>query len=120
MTTAFVLSGGCNLGSVQAGMLQALFRARGREADITQLADLWRAMRRTDVFPTQLLGVSGSTYVGFSEGSAARRSEACPELCCAVKACMGQPAWLDRFRASMARSARSSAFSAEVDSCSDA
>jgi len=78
MTTAFVLSGGGNLGSVQAGMLQALFRAgikpdlivgtsvgavnggwvagRGREADITQLADVWRAMRRTDVFPTQLLG----------------------------------------------------------------
>ena len=78
MNTAFVLSGGGNLGSVQAGMLQALFRAgikpdlivgtsvgavnggwvagRGREADITQLADVWRAMRRTDVFPTQLLG----------------------------------------------------------------
>ncbi len=78
MTTAFVLSGGGNLGSVQAGMLQALFRARikpdlivgtsvgavnggwlagrGMDADITQLADLWRRMRRTDVFPTQLFG----------------------------------------------------------------
>ncbi len=78
MTTAFVLSGGGNLGSVQAGMLQALFRAgikpdlivgtsvgavnggwiagRGRDADITELADVWRGLRRTDVFPTQLFG----------------------------------------------------------------
>lgn len=78
MKVAFVLSGGGNLGAVQAGMLQALFRAgitpdlivgtsvgalnggwlagRGRNADIRQLAELWKRLRRTDVFPTQLLG----------------------------------------------------------------
>ena len=78
MTTAFVLSGGGNLGAVQAGMLRALFRAgirpdfivgtsvgalnggwlagRGLDADIDELCDVWRGMRRTDVFPTKLLG----------------------------------------------------------------
>ncbi len=78
MRTAFVLSGGGNLGSVQAGMLQALFRAgikpdlivgtsvgavnggwlagRGMDADISELAEVWRNMRRTDVFPTRLFG----------------------------------------------------------------
>ncbi|MEO6126501.1 MAG: patatin-like phospholipase family protein [Ilumatobacteraceae bacterium] len=78
MTTAFVLSGGGNLGAVQAGMLQALFRVgvrpdfivgtsvgalnggwlagHGPNADIEGLAEVWRGMRRTDVFPTKLLG----------------------------------------------------------------
>ena len=78
MTVAFVLSGGGNLGSVQAGMLRALFRAgitpdfivgtsvgavnggwlagRGRDADIDELATVWCNLRRTDVFPTQLFG----------------------------------------------------------------
>ena len=78
MKTAFVLSGGGNLGAVQAGMLQALQRAdirpdfivgtsvgalnggwlagRGPMADLGELAALWQGLRRTDVFPTQLLG----------------------------------------------------------------
>ena len=78
MTTAFVLSGGGNLGSVQAGMLRALYRAdikpdlivgtsvgafnggwlagRGHDANIEDLAETWRGLRRTDVFPTQVVG----------------------------------------------------------------
>jgi NTE family protein len=78
MTTAFVLSGGGNLGSVQVGMLQALFRAgikpdfivgtsvgavnggwlagRGPDADIGELAHLWRNLTRNDVFPTKFFG----------------------------------------------------------------
>jgi len=78
VTTAFVLSGGGNLGSVQVGMLQALWRAgikpdfivgtsvgavnggwlagRGRDAHVEELAEVWKGMRRTDVFPTQLVG----------------------------------------------------------------
>lgn len=87
MTTAFVLSGGGSLGAVQVGMLLAL-----AERDITpdlvvgtsagainaawvagrpgldgarDLADVWRAVRRDDVFPVRplvgLLGFLGRT-----------------------------------------------------------
>jgi NTE family protein len=78
MTTAFVLSGGGNLGAVQVGMLRSLFAAhirpdlivgtsvgavnggwlagRGAGADLDQLADVWRNLRRTDVFPTNFVG----------------------------------------------------------------
>ncbi|MBA3399900.1 MAG: patatin-like phospholipase family protein, partial [Acidimicrobiia bacterium] len=78
MSTAFVLCGGGNLGAVQVGMLHALFAAgihpdvivgtsvgafngawvagRGPEADIDELAAVWRGLRRSDVFPTRLLG----------------------------------------------------------------
>jgi NTE family protein len=74
MTTAFVLSGGGSLGAVQVGMLQALDE-RGIRPDLLigtsagalnaaylaghgmdgeslgHLADLWRRLRRQDVFP---------------------------------------------------------------------
>lgn len=78
MTTAFVLSGGGNLGAVQVGMLRALFShgvrpdlivgtsvgalnggwvaGRGRDADLDELATLWTGLRRTDVFPTRMMG----------------------------------------------------------------
>ena len=78
MSTAFVLSGGGNLGAVQVGMLRALFRAgikpdlivgtsvgainggwlagHGPNADLDDLARVWTSMRRGDVFPTQLFG----------------------------------------------------------------
>ncbi len=78
MTTAFVLSGGGNLGSLQAGMIRALFRggirpdvivgtsvgaingawlaSHGPNADIEKLVDIWVRMRRNDVFPTELVG----------------------------------------------------------------
>lgn len=75
MTTAFVLSGGASLGSIQVGMLQALIGA-GIEPDIVVgssvgalngawiagdpsagsvdgLADLWRSITRDDIFPFQ-------------------------------------------------------------------
>jgi NTE family protein len=74
MPTAFVLSGGGNLGAVQVGMLQALadrgivpdllvgtsvgainaaFLAAGPSpARIEQLAQIWAETRRSDVFPT--------------------------------------------------------------------
>lgn len=82
MATALVLSGGGNLGAAQAGMLLAMEEARvevdfivgasagaingawiasGRPAE--ELADLWRGLRRSDIFPTSvaggLLGVLG-------------------------------------------------------------
>jgi NTE family protein len=74
MTTAFVLSGGGSLGAVQVGMLQAL-EERHTHPDLLvgtsagainaafvaghgtgaraleELADLWRGLRRRDVFP---------------------------------------------------------------------
>lgn len=78
MTTAFVLSGGGNLGAIQVGMLRALhgagirpdlvvgtsvgalngawLAARGRDTDPVGLADVWRRLRRNDVFPTSVLG----------------------------------------------------------------
>jgi NTE family protein len=74
MTTAFVLSGGGSLGAVQVGMLQALadhgiapdllvgasagalnaaFVAGNGfdDATLERLADVWRGLRRQDVFP---------------------------------------------------------------------
>jgi NTE family protein len=78
MTTAFVLSGGGNLGSIQVGMLRALFRAgirpdfivgtsvgslngawlaaHGKDADLQQLVDVWIRMKRTNIFPTDFVG----------------------------------------------------------------
>lgn len=76
MTTAFVLSGGASLGSIQVGMLLALAEAgiapdlivgtsvgalnggwissRPDIDGINGLADLWRSLSRKDVFPTNL------------------------------------------------------------------
>jgi NTE family protein len=76
MTTAFVLSGGGSLGSIQVGMLLALAEAqitpdmivgtsvgamnggwvasRPDAAGIDALADLWRSLTRGTVFPTSL------------------------------------------------------------------
>jgi NTE family protein len=87
MTTAFVLSGGAGLGAVQVGMLRALYE-RGLRADLIvgtsagavngayiasrpqirqtadDLAEIWRHLRRGDVFPvsprTGLLGFLGT------------------------------------------------------------
>lgn len=86
MTTAFVLSGGGNMGAVQVGMLAALQERRivpdllvgtsvgalnvaylgghGMTADaIDGLAGLWRRVRRRDVFPIdplrQMLALTG-------------------------------------------------------------
>ncbi|WP_394932552.1 patatin-like phospholipase family protein [uncultured Ilumatobacter sp.] len=77
MTTAFVLSGGASLGSIQVGMAMALadrgivpdlivgtsvgaingaWLAGGRSA--AGLAEVWRTLRRDDLFPTKpLLGL---------------------------------------------------------------
>jgi NTE family protein len=87
MTTAFVLSGGGSLGAVQVGMLQALFEhdlapdllvgasagalnaayvaGHGFDRDaLDDLADIWRGLRRQDVFPfaphRQLLALAGA------------------------------------------------------------
>jgi NTE family protein len=73
MTVAFVLSGGGSLGAVQVGMLQALadhdvhpdliigtsvgalngvfLAAQTTRAGIDVLSDIWRSLRRRDVFP---------------------------------------------------------------------
>lgn len=85
MTTAFVLSGGASLGSIQVGMLLGLAEARIEPdmivgtsvgavnggwiasrpdlAGVTALAGLWRSLSRADVFPTRpvagLLGFLG-------------------------------------------------------------
>lgn len=85
MTTAFVLSGGASLGSIQAGMLAALAEAditpdfivgtsvgavnggwlasRPDAAGLADLADVWCSLSRHDVFPTRpvvgLLGFLG-------------------------------------------------------------
>ncbi|HVT77436.1 MAG TPA: patatin-like phospholipase family protein [Acidimicrobiales bacterium] len=83
MTTAFVLSGGASLGSVQVGMLLALAE-RGERPDmivgtsvgaingawiasrpdfvgVQGLADLWSSLKSRDVFPRQL----GQGLLGF-------------------------------------------------------
>lgn len=83
-TTAFVLSGGGSLGAIQVGMLQVLI-ARGihpdliigtsvgavngawlaagsSDQDLRQLADLWRGLRRSEVFPPGLL----TGFTGFA------------------------------------------------------
>ena len=90
MSTAFVMSGGASLGSMQAGMLQALYE-RGIRPDVIvgtsvgaingayvasrpqtratadSLADMWRSVRRQQVFPfnplTALLGVTARNHV---------------------------------------------------------
>ncbi|WP_407684855.1 patatin-like phospholipase family protein [Mycobacterium sp. HUMS_1102779] len=82
MTTAFVLSGGASLGSIQVGMLLGLAEAgimpdlivgtsvgavnggwmasRPDTAGIGALADLWRSLARQDVFPTRpIVGLLG-------------------------------------------------------------
>lgn len=82
MTTAFVLSGGAGLGAIQVGMLLGLAEAgitpdlivgtsvgavnggwiasRPDLAGVTALADLWRSLSRSDVFPTRpLAGLLG-------------------------------------------------------------
>ena len=78
MTTAFVLSGGGNLGAIQAGMLRALVRQGIRpdfvvgtsvgsvngawlashdlDQGVDALVDVWVRMRRGDVFPADLVG----------------------------------------------------------------
>ncbi len=79
MPTAFVLSGGASLGSIQVGMAIALAEA-GIEPDLIvgssvgaingaclastkpagDLAELWRGLRRTDLFPLRpLVGLRG-------------------------------------------------------------
>ena len=82
MTTAFVLSGGASLGSIQVGMATALAEAEisqdlvvgssvgavngawiasGKPA--SELGDLWRSLHRTDLFPLKpLVGLRG--FVG--------------------------------------------------------
>jgi NTE family protein len=83
-TTAFVLSGGASLGAVQAGMLRALYE-RGVAPDLIvgtsvgglngafiasrppipgtadELAEIWRAVSRWDVFPLNAL----TGFLGF-------------------------------------------------------
>ncbi|MEU9808497.1 patatin-like phospholipase family protein [Mycobacterium sp. NPDC050853] len=83
MTTAFVLSGGASLGSIQVGMLLAMAEAgirpdlivgtsvgalnggwvaaRSDTDGIDALAAVWRALSRNDVFPTSL----STGFLGF-------------------------------------------------------
>ena len=78
MSAAFVLSGGGNLGAIQAGMLRALVGSGIRpdfvvgtsvgsvngawlashdlDKGVAGLVDIWVGMRRSDVFPADLLG----------------------------------------------------------------
>lgn len=87
MTTAFVLSGGGSLGSVQVGMLQALlqhgvhpdlvvgtsvgaFNGAWLAGDATvqgaqELGEVWKGLRRSDAFPTGVFrGLSGVLGLG--------------------------------------------------------
>jgi NTE family protein len=82
MTTAFVLSGGASLGAIHVGMLHALtdegvapdlivgtsvgalnggwIASRPGARGVMGLADLWRSMSRTDVFPAHpIAGIQG-------------------------------------------------------------
>ena len=81
MTVAFVLSGGASLGAVQVGMLRALFAHEIRPDAVIgtsagainaswiagdpsgerleDLADIWRSLRRSHVFPTGPIGLLG-------------------------------------------------------------
>lgn len=84
MTTAFVLSGGANLGAAQVGMLTAVAEAGVRPdlvvgtsvgalngawvaagAPLDELGEVWRALRRSSAFPTSplrgMLGLCGRT-----------------------------------------------------------
>ncbi len=92
MTTAFVLSGGASLGSLQVGMLQALlehnvvpdfvvgtsagainaayFSKHPTQDGVSNLAALWRGMKRSDVFPVR----PGLGFLGF----VGRRDHLCP------------------------------------------
>jgi len=100
VTTAFVLSGGAGLGAVQVGMLRALYE-RGFKADLIvgtsagavngayiasrpqdrqtaeDLADVWRQLRRGDVFPvsplTGLLGFLGARDHLVADGALRKR-----------------------------------------------
>lgn len=84
MTTAFVLSGGGNLGAAQAGMLLAFEEAGIRpdlvvgtsvgalngawvaaERPMAELADVWTGLRRADVFPYEPI----AGFLGFSRAS---------------------------------------------------
>lgn len=75
MTTAFVLSGGANLGATQVGMLAALQEADvhpdfvigtsvgalngawvASQGDLGELGDLWRSLRRATLFPARPVG----------------------------------------------------------------
>ncbi len=76
MTTAFVLSGGGNLGAVQVGMLRALHERgvvpdmlfgtsvgalnaaflAGKPNAVDELETIWRSIRRSDIFPSRPLG----------------------------------------------------------------
>jgi NTE family protein len=93
--TAFVLSGGGSLGAVQVGMLQALLEgeiqpdilvgtsvgainaawvaARPDADGIAELAEIWRGLRRQDVFPLSpvmgALGLLGQTNHFISNAS---------------------------------------------------
>ncbi len=90
MTTAFVLSGGASLGSIQVGMASALLEA-GIEPELiigtsvgavngawlaagkppARLATIWKSLRRTELFPLRpLVGLRG--FVG-------RRSHLVPD-----------------------------------------
>lgn len=88
MTTAFVLSGGANLGAVQVGMLKALLEANVRPdmligtsvgainaawiagADpsegVDELVEIWRSLRRSDIFPMRF-GVGLAGFLGKRE-----------------------------------------------------
>ncbi|KAA0022488.1 patatin-like phospholipase family protein [Antrihabitans cavernicola] len=82
MTTAFVLSGGASLGSIEVGMLQALIdrdirpdfivgtsagainggwlSGASTSEDVRRLGDLWRGLTRNTVFPADLvIGFAG-------------------------------------------------------------
>lgn len=78
---AFVLSGGSSLGSIQVGMLQGLFEAGIKpdllvgtsvgavnaawiagapdEAGVARLKDIWRGLRRDDIFPLTWAAATG-------------------------------------------------------------
>jgi len=80
-TTAFVFAGGGSLGSIQVGMLQALietglepdfvvgssvgainaayFAGAPNLAGVKRLAEIWRGLRRVDIFPLSLSSLLG-------------------------------------------------------------
>jgi NTE family protein len=86
LKTAFVLAGGGSLGAVQVGMLRALtahgvmadmvvgssvgsingayFAGRPDVAGVAGLEQLWRGMRRTDIFPVGLVSLARFAWRG--------------------------------------------------------